>query len=58
MSDKDQILSLLNRYSHTVDSGDIEGFVALFDRGEWYVEGSTPNRGSKEVFDNVLSKVC
>ncbi len=57
MSDKDEIMSLLNRYSHTVDGGDIEGFVALFEKGEWYVEGSTPNRGSKEVFENVLSKV-
>ncbi len=57
MSDKDEIMSLLNQYSHTVDSGDIDGFVALFEKGEWYVVGSTPNRGSKEVFDNVLSKV-
>ena len=57
MSDKEEIMSLLNRYSHTVDGGDIEGFVALFEKGEWYVAGTKPNRGSKEVFDNVLSKV-
>jgi len=30
MSDKEQILSLLNRYSIAVDSGDLEGFVALY----------------------------
>lgn len=57
MSDKEEILSLLNRYSHTIDSGDIEGFAELFDKGEFYVEGSPPNRGSKEVFDNVASNV-
>ena len=57
MSDKEQILSLLNRYSFTVDSGDLEGFVALFEKGEWYVEGTPPNKGSKEVFDNVVSNV-
>ncbi|CAA0113521.1 Uncharacterised protein [Halioglobus japonicus] len=57
MSDQEQILSLLNRYSHTVDGGDIEGFAALYEKGEWYVEGSTPNRGFKEVFENVVSKV-
>jgi len=57
MSDKEEILSLLNCYSHTIDSGDIEGFAELFAKGEFYVEGSTPNRGSKEVFDNVASKV-
>jgi hypothetical protein len=57
MSEQDQILSLLNRYSHTVDSGDIKGFVALYEKGEWYVDGSPPNRGSKELFDNVGSQV-
>lgn len=57
MSDKEQILSLLNRYSHTVDGGDLEGFAALFKHAEWYVEGSTPNRGAKEVFENLLSNI-
>ncbi len=57
MSDKEEIMSLLNRYSHTVDGGDIDGFVALYDKGEWYVADTPPNRGSKAVFDNVLSKV-
>ncbi len=56
MSDKDEIMSLLNQYSHRVDSGDIDGFAALFEKGEWYMEGSKPNRGFKEVFDNVISK--
>ena len=57
MSAKDQIMSLLNRYSHTVDSGDLDGFVDLFSRGEWYVEGTKPNRGAEEIFDNVISKI-
>ena len=57
MSDKEQILSLLNRYSHTVDGGDLEGFAALFEKAEWYVDGTTPNRGSKEVSENILSKL-
>ena len=57
MSAKDQIISLLNRYSHTVDSGDLDGFVDLFSHGEWYVEGTKPNRGPKEIFDNVISKI-
>ena len=57
MSDKEKILSLLNRYSHTVDGGDIEGFAALYDKGAWYVADSPPNRGSKELLDNVGSKV-
>mgnify|MGYP000916153751 CR=1 FL=1 len=57
MSDKEEIMSLLNRYSHTIDGGDVEGFVALFAKGEWYVEGTPPNRGAEEVRENVVSKV-
>lgn len=55
MSDREQLLSLLNRYSFAIDSGDLDGFVALYEKGEWYVEGSPPNKGAKEVFDNVVS---
>ena len=57
MSDKEKILSLINRYSHAIDSGDIDGFASMFDNGEWYVEGTPPNRGSKELINNVLSNV-
>ena len=57
MTDREEILSLLNRYSHTVDGGDIDGFIALFADGEWYVEGTPPNRGSQEIYDNVLAQV-
>ena len=57
MSEKEEIMSLLNRYSYTVDGGDIQGFIALYEEAEWSVDGTTPSRGSKEVFDNVLSKI-
>jgi len=57
MSDREQILGLLNRYSYTVDSGDLDGFVALYEKAEMYVEGTPPKRGSKEIFDNVVSNV-
>ena len=57
MSDKDEIISLLNQYSHTIDRGDIEAFAALFEKGEWYVAGSTPKHGSQDVFKNALSKI-
>ena len=57
MTAKEQILSLLNQYSYTIDSGDFNGFAALFEKGEWCIEGSKPNRGSKEIFDNIISKI-
>lgn len=57
MSDEEQILSLINRYCYTVDGGDLDGFVALYENGELYVEGAQPNKGAKEIFDNVMSNV-
>ena len=44
MSAREELQSLLNRYSYTVDSGDLAGFAGLYAKGEWYVEGTPPNR--------------
>ncbi len=57
MSAKDEITSLINRYSFTIDTGDLDGFVDLFAQGEWSVEGSTPSCGRQELFDNVIANV-
>ena len=57
MSDKDEILSLLNLYSYTIDGGDLKSFTALYEKGEWNIEGLPPNRGAQAIFDNVMSKV-
>jgi hypothetical protein len=57
MSSKDEILSLLNQYSYTVDTGDFDGFKALFANGEWSVAGNAPSRGASEVYDNILAKI-
>ncbi|MES0884428.1 nuclear transport factor 2 family protein [Roseibium sp. SCP14] len=57
MNAKDQILKLINQYSFTLDSGDLDGFADLFKDGEWIFEGSEPNRGRQELYDNVLTLV-
>lgn len=57
MSARESILELLNQYSYTVDGGDMKGFMALFEHGEWSVEGAEPNRGAQEIWDNILSKI-
>ena len=57
MAAKDEILKLINRYSFTLDSGDLEGFLDLFADGEWTFEQGKPNRGRQELFDNVVSRV-
>lgn len=49
MTDKEEILSLLNRYSHTVDGGDIEDFVGLFEKGEWYINGAKGSSRNKPI---------
>ncbi|SFK07820.1 SnoaL-like domain-containing protein [Pseudovibrio ascidiaceicola] len=55
-SDHDQILELLNRYSFTLDGGDLEGFAELFTDGEWGMEGSM-HQGKEALLAGVLSTV-
>ncbi len=57
MSDREAILSLMNQYGFTVDSGDLDGFVELYKHAELYVEGTPPKRGVKEIYDNVVANV-
>jgi 3-phenylpropionate/cinnamic acid dioxygenase small subunit len=57
MTAEEQITSLINRYAITVDSGDLDEFIDLFEKGEWYVDGLDPNKGPQEIFDNVISKI-
>lgn len=57
MSARDAITSLLNRYSFTVDTGDFEGFLALYADGAWSVEGAAPNDGPDAIRANVIDKI-
>lgn len=57
MTSNDQIRHLLNAYSFTLDSGDLDGFADLFARGEWVFEGGAPLSGRHEVRDKLLSRV-
>lgn len=57
MSAATEINTLLNEYAYRVDTGDLDGFLDLFEHGEWSVEGSTVSRGRKELSDNVISNI-
>lgn len=57
MTSTDQIRRLLNAYSFTLDSGDLDGFADLFARGEWVFDGGAPLTGRQEVRDKLLSRV-
>ena len=42
MSAREEILHLINRYTFTIDTGDLEGFASLFTHGKWIMEGAEP----------------
>jgi len=39
VSEREQILRLMNAYCYRIDAGDLEGFAALFEHGTWRVLG-------------------
>lgn len=57
MTGKNEITSLINQYSYTLDAGDLHGFVRLFEYSYWCVDGFPENYGSEELFENVISKI-
>jgi len=57
MNSRNEILSLLNNYCYCVDTGDLDGFIKLYENGEWSVDGSPVSRGGKEIYDNVISNI-
>jgi hypothetical protein len=54
----EQILNLMNEYCYRIDTGDLEGFAALFEDAEFHVLGdpSGARSGSAEVLE-MLSNV-
>jgi len=57
MSSRDELLHLINQYSFTIDSGDLEGFASLFEHGVWCIEGMHTFTGKQEVLDYLSSSV-
>lgn len=57
MKARDQIISLINQYSFTLDSGDLEGFARLFRHGQWRFDEEKPLMGSRAVRDKLLSRI-
>ncbi len=51
MSDREQILDLMNRYCFAIDSGDLKTFGELFKQAKWIAEGHTPG---KESANNLI----
>jgi hypothetical protein len=54
MSDsKEQILNLMNEYCYRIDTGDLEGFAALFEDAVFHVLGdpSGGQKGAAEVLE-------
>lgn len=56
MNSKEEIVKLINQYSFTIDSGDLEGFAALFEKGEWIFANAEAVKG-KDLKEKVLDKI-
>jgi len=56
MSSREEILHLMNVYGFTIDTGDLDGFAALFEHGEWGMQGADPFIG-KDQFREALQNV-
>ena len=55
MSARDDIVSLMNQYCFTIDTGDFEGFARLFADGEWTVEGGVVARGKAQLLAGMAN---
>ena len=55
MSAHDALLDLLNRYAYTIDSGDLEGFAALFTHGAWVMEGGVAEHGKEALLKGTAN---
>ena len=53
MSAREDILHLINRYTFTIDTGDLEGFASLFAHGEWITEGGEAIVGRQPVREAI-----
>ena len=57
MNSVSEITHLINQYGFTIDTGDVDGFAALFEHAEWAVEGAVPNYGKEDMLQNVVANV-
>ncbi len=55
MGARDDILSLMNQYCFTIDTGDFEGFAQLFADGEWTIEGGVVARGKDQLLAGMVN---
>jgi len=53
MDARQELIHLINQYAFTIDTGDLEGFAALFECGELIVEGFAPMVGKPGVLQLI-----
>ncbi len=53
MTAGDEITHLMSQYGFTIDTGDLDGFAALFEHGEWTMEGLEPCVGKQVLLDTL-----
>src|SRR5215510_14461327 len=53
MSAREEILHLINRYTFTIDTGDLDGFASLFAYGEWTMNDAETIVGRQQVREAI-----
>ena len=56
MNSREEILDLMNSYVFLIDQGDLQGFAALFEFGEWGSEGQRLLSG-KEMLEMLRNDI-
>jgi len=57
MGAREDILHLINQYTFTIDTGDLEGFASLFEYGEWIMKDGESIVGRQQVRE-AISRIC
>ncbi len=53
MTSREEILHLINSYTFLLDNGDLEGWAALFEHGEWGSEDAPLLKGKEQMFEMI-----
>ncbi|MEM8937357.1 MAG: nuclear transport factor 2 family protein [Pseudomonadota bacterium] len=57
MDAHNEIMKLLNRYCHAIDTGNFDDFVDLFDKASWTTPGAPVFKGREEITKEVVGRI-
>ncbi len=57
MNSREEILNLINAYCFTMDTGDLEGWASLFEKGQFIAPGADPLIGKEQVLASTSAVI-